>query len=512
MTATDHAAPARSRLATGSAGLDTILHGGLLPQQTYLLSGAPGTGKTTLANQICFRQIQTGARALYITVLIESHSQLVTHMAGYTFFDPAAVGTTMQYLSGYIPLDEQGVAGFATWVRAVVQQHQPTIVVIDGFDTIKALADADVVLKRLVHTLSALGSLLGCTILLLSQPTADLAAPELTMVDAILTLTDHAVDLRRVRAVEVTKLRGSDYVAGRHLYALTAAGVTVYPRTEAVLHAAPDADAVPPTRLSFGVPQFDAMLHGGVGVASSTLIFGATGSGKTLLGLHFLAAGAQRDQPSLYFGMFERPSRLIAKAHGVSLPVQRYLDAGTLALVWQSPREAILDVYAERLLTAVRERQVQRVFLDGLDGWQWTAYRERVPIFLLALLDELRSLGVTTLVSADLRQVVGPTVEVPLPGVSALMDNVVLVRYVELRSQLYRLISLVKVRDSAYDPAIREFTIGPQGISVATTFDSAEGILTGVARPVLAQAPTARRRRRPHRTGSAHDEDTARGG
>lgn len=512
MTVTDDAHAARPRLATGSAGLDTILHGGLLPHQTYLLSGAPGTGKTTLANQVCFHQIQAGARAVYVTLLAESHSQLVTNLAGYTFFDPTAVGTAMQYFSGYTPLDEQGVAGLATWVREVVRQHQATVLVLDGFDTVKALADSDVVLKRFVHTLSALGSLLGCTMLLLSQPPTTVAAPELTMVDGVLTLTDYAVDVRRVRALEVTKLRGSAYLGGRHLYDLTAAGVTVYPRTEAVLRPAPDVDPVPPVRLGFAVPQFDAMLHGGVGAASSTLIFGATGSGKTLLGLHFLAAGAGLGQPSLYFGMFERPARVIAKAHAVGLPVQRYLDAGTLELVWQSPREAILDVYADRLLTAVRHRQVERVFIDGVDGLQWAAYGERVPTFLLALIDELRTLGVTTLVSADLHQVVGPTVEVPLPGLSALVDNVVFLRYVELHSQLYRLISLVKVRDSAYDPAIREFTIGPQGITVAATFRSAEGILTGVARPLPASASAQRQRRRPWRKGSRDDDGAGGGG
>jgi KaiC/GvpD/RAD55 family RecA-like ATPase len=89
------------------------------------------------------------------------------------------------------------------------------------------------------------------------------------------------------------------------------------------------------------------VIQGGVSAASSTLLFGATGSSKTLLVLHFLAAGARLSQPSLCFGMFERPSRLIAKVHAVGLPVQRYLDTGSLEVVWQSQREAILDVYAE---------------------------------------------------------------------------------------------------------------------------------------------------------------------
>jgi len=68
--------------------------------------------------------------------------------------------------------------------------------------------------------------------------------------------------------------------------------------------------------------------------------------------------------------------------------------------------------------------------------------------------------------------------------VSALADNIILLRHVELRSQLYRLISILKVRDRAYDGAIREFQITDRGVVVADTFDSAEQILTGAARTV----------------------------
>ena len=53
----------------------------------------------------------------------------------------------------------------------------------------------------------------------------------------------------------------------------------------------------------------------------------------------------------------------------------------------------------------------------------------------------------------------------------------------ELESQLYRLISILKMRESDYDPAIREFRITDQGIDVAPTFASAQAILTGVALP-----------------------------
>jgi circadian clock protein KaiC len=58
---------------------------------------------------------------------------------------------------------------------------------------------------------------------------------------------------------------------------------------------------------------------------------------------------------------------------------------------------------------------------------------------------------------------------------------VILLRYVELRSQLYRLLSIMKMRESRYDTSIREFSITENGVAVAGSFATAEAILTGHA-------------------------------
>ena len=65
---------------------------------------------------------------------------------------------------------------------------------------------------------------------------------------------------------------------------------------------------------STGVAELDTMLAGGLLASSSTMVLGFAGSGKTLLGLHFLEAGARRKEPGLYFGFYESPERLIEGA------------------------------------------------------------------------------------------------------------------------------------------------------------------------------------------------------
>jgi circadian clock protein KaiC len=97
----------------------------------------------------------------------------------------------------------------------------------------------------------------------------------------------------------------------------------------------------------------------------------------------------------------------------------------------------------------------------------------------------LQAREVTTICSVELPALFSPVLELPqaISAIAGLADNLLFLRYVELESQLYRLISILKMRESGYDTAIREFRITDQGIDVATTFASAQAILTGVALP-----------------------------
>ena len=120
------------------------------------------------------------------------------------------------------------------------------------------------------------------------------------------------------------------------------------------------------------------------------------------------------------------------------------------------------------------------------------ASAERLDLFLTALFSELQALEVTTICSVELPALFSPTLELPMAisGIANVADNLLFLRYVELESQLYRLISILKMRESGYDPAIREFRITAQGIDVAPTFASAQAILTGVALPISREMRT----------------------
>lgn len=474
-----------SRVSSGIPALDRILSGGFLEGGIYMVMGTPGAGKTILGNQICYNHVASGKRAVYMTLLAETHARMISHIQDLSFFRGNVVGESLTYISGYTTLEREGLPGLIKFITQLVRESKCSLLVIDGIATAESTAESALEYRRFLHELQVLVETLRCTAFLLAQPSRETIHSEHTMVDGVIRLSDFLVGPRALRELEIAKFRGSRYMRGRHSFEITDDGISIYPRTEALLATTRPTFIPDSPRKRFDIRRLDEMLHGGLPSGSTTTLLGAPGSGKTVLGLHFLHTGLKEGEKALYVGFYESPARLIAKSAALGLDLNTYMQSGQLELIWTPTLEIIPDLLAEQILDCVRERNIKRLFIDGIEPFHDSmTYPERTGRFFIALANELLANDVTTCLSAELPDLFSDRIDISIPQMSALVDNVIFLRYVELRSQLYRLISIMKLRDSDYDPAIREFRISDHGISVASTFRSAEAILTGVARPL----------------------------
>ncbi|HYO52401.1 ATPase domain-containing protein [Archangium sp.] len=509
MNEAEQSAEPIKRVPTGSTGLDIVLNGGWMHGGTYMVTGAAGTGKTILGNQLCFSHVAAGGRAVFVTLLSESHGRMMTHLSGMHFFRREVIGQTLHYVSGYAPIKAEGLDGLARLLYRVVREHQATVLVMDGLLAVQDRATSQLAFREFLHALTVHNALAGCTTLVLTDQPERAADPQFAMVDGVLLLELRSAGLKAVRNLEVLKLRGGPQLTGRHTFEITNDGFVVYPRLESLYPHQPEEVPEPERRLGFGLPRLDEMLAGGVPALSSTLLFGSPGSGKTLLGLHFLAQGASQGESCLYFGFTETGPRLLAKAASMGLDLRPWVDTGRLMLETRAAVETLPDALAHELLNQVERHRVRRLVIDGLHAFvQETLAPQRISNFLTALLNALRARGVTALMTLQTPVLFGPLLEVNLEGVETIIDNIIFLRYVELRSQLYRMLSILKMRESHYEPALREFSISTQGIDVAETFESAEAILTGQARPLVAKQKPPRRKK-PGRTPPARRRSRA---
>lgn len=487
--------PDAKRMSSGIAGLDTILRGGFLPGGIYIVQGSPGAGKTILTNQVCFHHVAGGGRAVFVTLLAENHGRMIGNLRKLSFFDEAMIPDRLAYLSAFNEMRDGGLEGLGNTLRREIQRRRATLLVIDGLVTAQASAPSEQAFREFVHDLQEIALATDCTMFLTTNAGGD-AAPEQTMVDGLIVLTDRMYGWQAASDLQVTKFRGSGFLRGRHSYKITEAGCAVFPRVEALYAHPSRADEASFGLASTGIAGLDAMLGGGLPTASTTMVMGPSGIGKTTMGLHFLSRSSP-DEPGLMFGFYETPARLRVKAHRIDPALGALFESGVVELVWQPPTSDLLDAYGERLLEALDQRKVKRLFIDGLTAFQSGAIDpSRIGNFFSALANELRVRGVTTVYSLEVGDFLGPAVRVPVDDASSLAENMILLRFAERRSRLHRLISVLKVRDGQFDPSVHEFALTGNGVRIS---DASEENLSGLSAPgpVGDAAPGGARNSRP---------------
>ena len=476
--------PEIERVPSHVPGLDTILCGGFLSGGVYLIEGLAGAGKTVLASQIIYTHAAQGKRALFVTVLGENHGRMMAHLRPMRFFDQALVPDRITYVSAYQALDEdeEGLKGLSALLRREVQARGAMLLVLDGLAVVQAKTSSSFEMKRFTHELQALALATDCTMFLLTTPSAIPSTPEHTLVDGVIELQQLIYAQRNERRLVVHKIRGSSYLEGEHAFRITHEGIRVFPRIEAQFINLTGSDRAPRTRVSSGIASLDELLQGGLPAATMAAVVGPAGTGKTTVGLQFLSASSA-SEPGLLFGCYESPDRLRQKAETMGINLAAAEQRGELEMLWYPVGEHILDELAHRLLEAVQRRGVKRLVVDGISGFQQAAIeQERMVRFWSVLSGELRALGVTTLHTMELPELMGAEIRAPLGGVSSMSEVLVVLRYVEIQSRLYRLISVFKVREGPFDPTIREFTITGAGIAVGKPFEGVEAVLSGMAR------------------------------
>ncbi|MGZ4402596.1 MAG: ATPase domain-containing protein [Gaiellaceae bacterium] len=473
-------------LSTGSAAFDRILGGGLPSRSVNVIAGEPGAGKTIFALQMLFHQARQGKKCLYLTTLSEPSLKLLSYMQQFSFFDESLIEKNQVVFAdlGSV-VRRRGAAETLTEISARVEHEQPAMVVIDSFKALRELLGDASAMRTFVYDLAVHTATWGATSLFVGEYTAEEIAKlsEFAIADGIIRLSNRRHELRAIREVEVVKLRGANFVTGGHFFEIGRDGLSFFPR----VRTPDDANADPETpdeRVTTGAAGLDAMLDGGLPQASSTVVLGGTGTGKTLLGLQFLLEGARLGEPGILFTLEETTNQLRRIAQSLGWDLRSLEERKLVTLSYVSPVELSTDRFLDQARQDVARLGARRVVLDSLTSMALGVSSERrFKELVYAITKHFRAAGVTFNMNMEITDLLG-SAQLSGHGVSFAADNVIQLKHVEVDGALERGISVLKARGVRHATDVRRLSIAPGRIDVGAAFTGMRGVLTGLPVPI----------------------------
>jgi len=239
-------------------------------------------------------------------------------------------------------------------------------------------------------------------------------------------------------------------------------------------------------RTPTGIPELDAMLHGGLMRGDVTLVAGSAGTGKTTLALQYLINGATKfNENGLYVTFEEMPAQIYRDAANFGWDIRKLEAEGKLRVVCTSPPVLVQFVEERNPIDAIiSEINAKRIVIDSISHLEAFIPASELRGELYRLINHLKMKELTSVFTAESHEVFGDRLVVTGVGLSFLVDCIILLRIVEVQSSLRKALTILKIRGSDHDKSLREFEITSTGVKISLPFKDYEGLLTGSPRRI----------------------------
>lgn len=467
------------RVASGVAGLDEVLCGGLIKGRAYLVRGGPGTGKTILGMHFLAAGAKQGERCLFITLgepaeqLRQNGAALGLDLDGVRFLDLSPTPEFFADAESYDIFSPAEVELEPTTRRIVdeIEALKPQRVFLDAMTQFRYLsAEPFHFFKQVLSFLRFLVAQ-GATVVFTSEGSPTAPDEDLQfMADGVIALgrTAHG------RALSVAKFRGSGFLDGAQALRLGGNGMTVFPR---FVPDPPRAD-VAVELLSSGVAELDELLHGGIERGTVSIVSGPSGVGKTTLCLQLLTEAASRGEPAIVYTFEESAEMIERRCAAIRLPIRTMIARGALSLQQVEPLRFSPGEFHHLMLRDIEAQGARIVMIDSVAGFRLALRGDDLVSDLHTLCRELRNRGMTVLLVDEVEAIAGDF-QAAEAGLGYLADNIVFLRYLEVRGGLRKAIGVLKKRLGDFEKTLREIEITGDGIKVGRPLTELCGILTG---------------------------------
>jgi circadian clock protein KaiC len=462
--------PTIRKSPTRIEGLDQILKGGLPTGRTTLLIGGPGSGKSLFGLEFLYRGALAGEPGIFIS--FEERASVLRTNASTLGWDLATLEKNhMLFLfearidPKAIVIGEFGLQSFLAILDHQLKTMGAKRVAIDAIDVLLRLINDD---RREQDELLALHQWLSereVTVLLTvkSRHDADISRHyEFLdyMADCLIQLDNRMLGQLSTRRLRVVKYRGSGFGSNEYPFVIDPPGIRLLPISDVCLSHQALGDRVPT-----GLAALDGVTGGGFRRASSILITGSTGTGKTTLCSTFVRAACARGEKVLYFSFEESEAALVSAMISSGNDLGSAIAAGTLRLLTAMPESMGAEQHLVRACVAIKQMQPSCVVIESASACMRMGTERAAFEFMMRMINTCKEMGITVITSNQTSGL-GNLSEISGIGISSLIDTVIQLRLIESNGVLHRRLQVVKSRGTRHSLRFHEFIITDRGIDL----------------------------------------------
>jgi circadian clock protein KaiC len=445
-----------------------------------MIAGRSGSGKTILCAQFLYYGLNENENGLYIS-FNESKAQFYTNIKtlGMDFekFERQGKFTFLDLAS----LTKDGIQDVLEEILATIRTTNTKRLVLDSFSAISLAFEHQSEVRNAIHVL--VGKIMrseGITSLLVMEIPYGREnmgyGTEESVVDGIILL-EHNEDNTSPIILRVFKMRGTAINRESHVCAIIKNGMILYPKQSLGLTFAASEE-----RIFSGIPGLDERIGNGFVRGTTTGIIGPTGTAKSTFAFRYIAEGVKKGEAGIFYSLEDTADgiRMMAKNYGYNTAE---LENNGLSIVVASPWTNNPDALIASLAANIERTKAKRLVIDGLSAFE-NKYKNDMHTIAKRFISLIQQYKITALITMLTTQKSG--FEISGLGLSSLLQNIILLRYVEIQGRLKRILLVLKMRGTQHDESILEFRISKEhGIKIIGPIGSDYvGIFTGFAQRV----------------------------
>lgn len=476
------------KMSTGIEGFDEITGGGLPRNQTSLVIGGPGSGKTVFALQTLVNGARQSGEPGIFVAFEENTRQIIANTASFDWDLPALEKAgKVFFLEARLSADivqsgQFDLAGMLAGLKAKADEMGARRIVFDSVDVLLMLLNNTIAERREIYRIrdwlsqSNLSGIITARIEgidpLLSQHYSFMQF----MADCVVLLHQRLADRVSLREMRVMKYRGSHFAEAMFPMVIGPQGIDV------INFRAEEADAkVPAERVSSGVERLDLMLDGGYFRGSTVLITGTPGTAKSTLAAAFAEAACQRDERALYISFDEIASVMVRNLSSVGIHLGPHIESGLLRMYSAHTAAQSAQEHLLKIREMINVHKPRCLAIDPISAMVMAGGPASGLGFVEQLLHITHTEGITVLCTS-----VGmgndPLTEESAAQISTVADTWMHVTFVGQQGERNRALTIIKSRGTKHSNQVRELILSDQGVTLADVYASGGEVLLGSMR------------------------------